>query len=158
MNKLDGFIDLLQTHVEYHTKYDNSISRGNIGWHIEHSLLVITKIIETVIQSAPSEYQWTFNFKRLIVFFIKRFPRGKAEAPDSVIPQSELDVDGLLRSIDIAKESSMTLEKCLANQYFVHPIFGKLNRDETIQFLMIHTNHHLKIIDDILKKYEITGL
>lgn len=36
------------------------------------------------------------------------------------------------------------------NQYFSHYIFGILNRDKTLRFIEIHTNHHLKIVRDIL--------
>jgi len=37
------------------------------------------------------------------------------------------------------------------NAHFNHFIFGALNKNRTIRFLEIHTNHHLKIIKDILK-------
>ena len=152
MHKLDSLIDHLQTKVKHHNLHSNAISSGNIGWHIEHSLLVITKIIETVTLSEPSQYHWKFNIKRLIVFLLKRFPRGAAEAPDSVLPQNELSVEGLLLSLDKARDSIKALYSCSANHYFVHPIFGKLNRENTIQFFNIHTHHHLKIIDDILQE------
>ena len=37
------------------------------------------------------------------------------------------------------------------HQYFTHPIFKNLNKKQTIKFLKLHTNHHIKIVNDILK-------
>ena len=38
-----------------------------------------------------------------------------------------------------------------ANSNFKHPYFGVLNLKMTKRFLEIHTNHHLKIIKEILQ-------
>ena len=43
------------------------------------------------------------------------------------------------------------IKKAHHNAYFRHLIFGNLNKKRTIRFLQIHTAHHLKIIQDILK-------
>jgi hypothetical protein len=45
-------------------------------------------------------------------------------------------------------ESFNDLEK---NSFFIHPLFKQLNKKQTIKFLKLHTNHHFKIIKDILK-------
>jgi len=37
------------------------------------------------------------------------------------------------------------------DRYFEHPFFGKLKLKQTINFLEIHTMHHLDIIEDIKK-------
>jgi len=36
-------------------------------------------------------------------------------------------------------------------QFFTHPFFGDLKKKETISFLSIHTEHHLKIIREMLR-------
>ena len=36
------------------------------------------------------------------------------------------------------------------NTHFPHPFFGILNKKETENFLVLHTKHHLMIINDIL--------
>lgn len=36
------------------------------------------------------------------------------------------------------------------NQFFTHTLFKQLNKKQTLKFLGLHTNHHLKIVKDIL--------
>ncbi|GAA4949969.1 hypothetical protein GCM10023314_24170 [Algibacter agarivorans] len=35
--------------------------------------------------------------------------------------------------------------------HFKHHVFGMLAKQQTLRFLEIHTKHHLKIVNDILK-------
>lgn len=37
-----------------------------------------------------------------------------------------------------------------SNLHFHHPKLGVINTKETLQFIVIHNDHHLKIIRDIL--------
>jgi len=150
MTQLLRTIDQLQTYIDDHSITNQSISAGSVGWHIEHSLLVIQKITETIHASNPSEYQWSFNFKRLYVFLKKGFPRGRAKAPDVVIPTPNLTVDQLMESITKTKLAVASLQQAANNQYFMHPFFGKLHKKSSIKFFDIHTRHHIKIIQDIL--------
>jgi hypothetical protein len=67
------------------------------------------------------------------------------------MPSEELSPTSILKSIQAARASIEALSKADKNQYFTHPIFGDLNTGQTFKFLGVHTNHHLKIIKDILK-------
>jgi hypothetical protein len=44
----------------------------------------------------------------------------------------------------------MKLETISKDRYFTHPFFGDLTLNQTINFLEIHTKHHLEIIEDII--------
>lgn len=151
MRNLEPSLEKLYSFISQVDKRNNAVSSVNIGWHIEHSLLVITKIIETVVNSNPDKYEWKFDIKRSYVFLIGKFPRGKANAPDIVIPKENAatDFDALFESTRLAIKG---LEKAYRNQYFTHPIFGKLNKKHTFVMLDIHTKHHLKIIEDIISQ------
>ena len=151
MQQLLDLVNQLALQIPNATKQQTSVSEGAVGWHIEHSLLVITQIIEGVKRSDASKYKWSFNFSRLIILGLNKIPRGKANAPDSVLPKDNLNEALLLESIANTKLALEELATCKKNNYFIHPYFGQLNLPATIRFFEVHTYHHLKIIRDILK-------
>lgn len=148
--KMSELIAGIEKAIPHHNIIAPSISKSSVGWHIEHSLLTINLIIEAVKKSDSLKYRWRFNVKRLLVFTINKIPRGKAKAPKVVTPE-KYDIESLNMHIKKAKERLNDLSKLDAGNFFLHPYFGNLNLKHTIKFLEIHTNHHLKIIDDILK-------
>ena len=151
MKNLDAILPELANYIADYNQSNKAISEVSVGWHIEHSLLVIKQITATVAQSEPKLYKSKFNVKRFVVFLTKTIPRGKAKAPKVVIPSEEITVDLLQESLKNTYQAITYLKDCEANQYFMHPFFGQLNKKQTIKLLAIHTEHHLKIIRDILK-------
>lgn len=125
------------------------ISHATVGWHIAHSILVINQVIAAVAQSDPSQYKPKNSWIKFIIFLTNNIPRGKAKAPKNVEPTPEINLTEALERASISVLNLMSVQK---NQFFPHPYFGDLNRGKTIQFLWIHTEHHLKIARDILKK------
>jgi hypothetical protein len=151
MKNLDNILHKLAIYIPNHNKSNKAISEVAIGWHLEHSLLVIKQITATVAQSEPKLYKSKFNVKRFFVFLTKTIPRGKAQAPKVVIPVDEITIETLQASLKNTYQAITYLKDCEEHQYFMHPFFGQLNKKQTIQFLAIHTEHHLKIVRDILK-------
>ncbi len=126
-----------------------SISSSNIGWHINHSLLVFIGIIDTTSKSNPKDYNWSFNLKRLVIFTKNKIPRGVAKAPNSVIPKDDYTVESLSGLLTVAKNKLADLHQMDPKQFFKHPGLGNLKFKQMIQFLAIHTRHHLEIIWEI---------
>ena len=151
MRNLEPSLEKLYNYIPQADKLNSGVSSVNIGWHIEHSLLVISRIIDTVTNSDPNKYEYKFDFKRTVVFLLGKFPRGKATAPEIVIPKQNepINYDDLFASTRAAIQA---LKNAQPNQYFTHPIFGKLNKRHTFVMLDIHTKHHLKIIEDIISQ------
>jgi hypothetical protein len=152
MKNVKNKVQMLSEYLTQSEKVQPSISNASVGWHIEHSLLVIKQITSTVAQSDPALFKQQFNFKRFWVFLLNYFPRGKAQAPKVVMPNVELNRQSLEDSLAHTYQALDYLKDCQTYQYFMHPIFGQLNKNQTIRFLSIHTNHHLKIIKDIVKE------
>ena len=151
MKNLEPSLDKLYSFIPQSNQLNTSVSSVNVGWHIENSLLVITKIIETVVNSDPNKYEWKFDLKRSFVFLLGKFPRGKASAPEIVIPK-QLEQPNYDTLFENARVAIKNLAIAKSNQYFTHPIFGKLNKRHTFVMLDIHTKHHIKIIEDIISQ------
>jgi hypothetical protein len=151
MQELSKLINSLEEKIPTMDIENTNISKAKVGWHIQHSLLVINSIINGLKQSDPTSYSWKFNLNRTFIWTIGKIPRGKGKAPKVVQPQAEITKELLIENVEKAKSSVALLHSIQKNQYFLHPYFGHLNLKPTIKFLKIHTKHHLDIINDIVK-------
>lgn len=151
MQKLQKYLVALENYVPSLDVYNPTVSKSNVGWHIEHSLLTIERIIEAVQKSNPDNYTWSFKLSRILVFTMNKMPRGRAKAPKVVVP-NPYNKETLLEHFKIVRGKMQELTNTSSDKYFNHPFFGNLKLDKTIKFLEIHTNHHIDIIKDISKK------
>jgi hypothetical protein len=151
MKNLEKLLDQLESRISLFEKENIAISKSNVGWHIEHSLLTLNGVTKFLVHSDPKDYKWKFNFTRILILKTGKIPRGRAKAPKVVVPQSTIDRATLLTHIKESRNSLLELKTISKDHYFEHPFFGKIKRKDTIRFLEIHTNHHWKIIEDIIK-------
>ena len=101
--------------------------------------------------SDPSAYKWSFNFNRTLVLSIGKIPRGRAKAPAVVQPKIDFDIETLIKHLTKVKQKVEIFNTLNKNHHFPHPYFGLLNLKPTMRFLEIHTQHHIKIMKDIIK-------
>ena len=151
MEKILALIPVLEGKIPHFQKVDNRISAASVGWHIAHSFQVIEVILGAVQKSDPSQYVWSFNGTRLLVFTLGKIPRGKAQAPKAAQPAADFTIESLQEKAKHVAIKLKELGHLHPNAHFLHPIFGQLNVKLTKKMLKIHTEHHLKIIDDIIK-------
>lgn len=131
--------------ADFRTK-EETISAASIGWHIEHSLLVLNGVVEAMKTSDPEKFKRKFSLAKLYIFTIGRIPKGKGRSPKSVTPSEQVDQSSFLKQLEISKKNIDTLNDLGKNMFFAHPVFGHLRKHRTIYFLELHTEHHLKII------------
>ncbi len=148
MKKLAEILDELEKAIPFQHKHNHAISSANIGWHIEHTLLTLNKIIHVLSKSDPAGYKFTFNIGRMLIFTLNRIPRGRGKAPKVVQPE-DFTSTSLEAHIELTRKSLLKLNSLKHKHYFEHPYFGNLNLKATIKFLLIHSKHHLGIIHDI---------
>ena len=151
MSKLNSILDQLESHIPAFEKTNFNVSQSTIGWQIDHSLIVINAVVEELKNSNPKNYKWKFNKIRLLIQIVNTIPRGKVRAPKVVKPIDVATFEDLTKKLELAKKTLAQMETLPANSYFNHPFFGDLKLKTAIWFLKLHTKHHLKIIEDILK-------
>ncbi|WP_268846973.1 hypothetical protein [Flavobacterium aestivum] len=151
MEKLKKLIQDLESKIPNQEILNPAISKSSVGWHIEHSLLTIILIVGALQKSNPENYKWKFNFKRVLIFTINKIPRGRAKAPKVVQPKEDVNIESLRNHLEKGKAKLAELNSISDKNYFEHPYLGHLTLKPTIKFLEIHTNHHLQIINDIIK-------
>lgn len=130
---------------------NGSISNANVGWQLDHALKVFNAVSEWTENSNPDDYKYKFSFWRSILFPLGHFPRGKVKAPKHVMPPELIKTEDLESQLQTARLHIQKLNTLPNKAYFKHFIFGMLTKKQTLRFLQMHTNHHLKIVDDILK-------
>lgn len=140
----------LELYIEDENVIKTEISSVKVGWHIEHILLTINEIYKSMESSNPDGYKKRVNLTKMMMFAGNQIPRGKAKAPQVVQPKNEITTIRISSNYELAKTVLQKFDALDKNAYFKHPSAGYLNKEDAKRFLKIHTEHHLKIIRDIL--------
>ena len=149
MQKLYLLVQELEKNIAFRDTLNLNVSQAKVSWQIDHSLKVIIGVCTSLKNSNITDYKWKFNYVRTLIFLKNSIPRGKGKAPKAVQSFDEISLDNLNEQLQLAKELLESIKNLPAKSNFKHPYFGILNLKQTIAFLNIHTNHHLKIVKDI---------
>ena len=152
LTKANFTINTLESHIENREVSNPKISKANVAWHIDHSLKVINNVIIALQNSDPKTYKNNLSFLGRIILLVGSFPRGRAKAPKTVIPPKVILEEDIIAQFKAVKTNIKLIDTLDKNAYFKHPIFGNINKAKIYRFMELHTKHHLKIIDDILRK------
>ena len=150
-DRLEKQLSRFEYFIEKRHAHSPKVSKADVAWHIDHSLKTINRIIERLESSNPEAYRSSFSIPRTLIYTWGDFPRGVAESPKVVRPPDTISTESLYEQLQIAKENIQKLKELPPNAHFEHPSFKVLNTKQSQRFLEVHTNHHLKIIRDILK-------
>lgn len=150
MMRLIELLNKIESRIPELDSLNQKVSASSVGWHIEHTLLAVNLIIDDLEKSKPNDYAWKFNLNRLIVFSANYMPRGRAKAPKKGLPQ-KYNSESIMNHLEKTRTNIEKLNGLHSSQYFEHPYFGVLKSKEAKKFLELHTYHHIKIMDDIIK-------
>jgi hypothetical protein len=151
MKQLKAALQRLDALANNFTAKNTTVSEGSVGWHIAHCHLVVQSIVAALAASDPALYRWSFNMRRMGVMAVGALPRGKAKAPSRVQPRAETDLAALAEASQKTAQALQKIPDLPAKAHFKHPFFGVLHTKHSIRTMQIHTNHHVRIIHDILK-------
>lgn len=149
--ELNKLLEELEANIVHKELIDTNVSNASVGWHIAHTYMTVYAISEALKRSNPAEFKFIFKPLKYVVFAMNKIPRGKGKAPSVVQPNSTVNEEYLLTLKEKTKLQLQALNSLPPNHYFPHPYFGNLKLKQAIRFLHIHTNHHLKIVRDIMK-------
>ena len=141
----------IESYFKYKDVINREVSDVSVGWQVYHMLIVINLVASALKRSDSKSYKKTNNKYKAKYFGANYFPRGVANAPKFALPPETFSLKDLEQQLNRAKQSILEISETEDNANFEHFIFGVLNKKETSKFLSIHTEHHLKIIRDILK-------
>ena len=149
-NKLVQQISEMEALVNKANLVNDGVSSASIGWHLEHTLMVLERALTALDNCTIVDYKPKSSFRKTIILFTKKIPRGVAKAPKAARPIAEnITNENLLSRISSVKKLLDNIPSMSSHQFFSHPFFGDLRLKKAIRFLEIHTNHHLKIMREI---------
>ena len=151
MRKILTQLDEIENLKVFSAKSKPSVSDVSVGWHLEHSLLVIKSILEGLQKSDPQKYHPQNKLSKFLILITGYIPRKGGKAPKFTIPENDTYEENITTYLELVRNSLSEVNKMPPNSFIQHPYFGHLNRNTSIKFLYIHTNHHLKIVRGILK-------
>ena len=128
-----------------------AVSEWSIGMHVHHCCLAMIEICQSLIASTPPTPRSRFSLLTALVFSSGRIPRGRGRSPDEVLPRRDVSPAELGTLLDQSERILSEVYDLDPKAWFRHFVFGVLDRDKTVRFILIHNRHHLRIISDIVK-------
>ena len=148
---MDRDFDELEALIPHMDRKTDEVSAASVGWHIDHTARTINVMFNELNGSDPEQYRSEFNFLRTVILTIGFIPRGAGTAPDTYQAAAPLTENTIRLQLAAARQNISSLYDLPEQAHYDHPAFGVINRDQAVQVLAIHTNHHLKIVQDILE-------
>lgn len=131
-----------------------AFSRWTPSEHVDHTARVALAMLKGSLRTDLPRLT-PINLLGRVILTLGRIPRGLGRAPEKYrgarVPAETLlhtlsELDTVSATVDTAELTSRPIP-CIP-----HPRFGGLTPEQTLRFIAIHNDHHLRIIRDILKK------
>ena len=148
---LGNLLERLEELIDLSDRKNTAVSKASVGWHIAHTLITMGGILDLLEQSDPKSLTGRINLAGWLTLKLGWIPKGRGKAPRVARPEGQIDPQRLQKKVTSTKEKLDMLSTLDPNAYFKHPYFGELKLKWAIRFIEVHTKHHLKIMESILK-------
>jgi hypothetical protein len=129
-------------------------SKWNPSEHLDHTIKVTASIVNRLLQADAPRGARSLTFIGRLVLLCGWIPRGVGKAPERVRGTrcNSADLHASLAKLE-GKLELLTAEHLddARGGIVPHPRFGDLVPTVALRFAVIHTRHHVRIIEDILK-------
>lgn len=149
---LNRDLNEIEEMIRFRESINPKVSEVPVKWHLYHMLKTVNEIYNALERSDPKNYKASFSISRVFSHTFNYIPRGRAESPDVVMPPDIITYKGLIAQLEEARKKTQMIDELDENAFFEHPVFKRLNKRQAKRFLEVHTQHHLKIVHDILKE------
>lgn len=148
---LNSHLAEIEEKIRFHDQKNPEVSKVNVAWHLDHMLKTVNQICKALETSDPSAFKASRNLMRNILLALNYIPRGKAQSPAKVRPPEIIHADDIQSQLDEARQKVSKVFELDRKAHFAHPVFGTIAHGQALRFIEVHTNHHLKIVRDIIK-------
>ena len=148
---LDSHLVEVEEKIEFRDRKNPEVSKVDVAWHLDHMLKTVINICKALEASDPSAFKGSVNLSRTMSLTLNYIPRGKAKSPSVVRPPDKISTAEIKSQLTEAKKRISEVFELDEKAHFEHPVFGTIARGHALRFIEVHTNHHLKIVRDIIK-------
>ena len=137
----------------------DAVSAWSVGEQLEHTAIALNLIgdaITNMLANPDQDADHEANELGQAVLEGGAIPRGRGKAPDFLLPQGEsvpANVNAELLQAkekwDALSEKSEEIDACPAT--FAHFALGAFTPAQWARFTAVHTDHHIKIIRDVIE-------
>jgi hypothetical protein len=138
-----------------HLLVESTISAWTPAEHLDHVLKVGTAMINRLLKPDLAPLPRGISPLGRVILTIGRIPRGVGKAPERM-HGARVTADALRAALDRLDSLLPTLEPAHLDAkrgaIVPHPRFGGLTPAQTLRFTAIHNDHHLRIIEDMVRR------
>ncbi len=167
---LDQRVDINELHTQVSSQIDklknwcsspldvlskeSPVSLWKIKDHLEHLTVTGRSTIMRIEEALQNKHKKEVNPDGRKLFKLGAIPRGKTKSPNFAKPK-DTNIKKIKNSFSRFQKQMMMLSdqlKTISNHDGTseHPLLGYLTPKQWLQFVLIHQNHHLEIITEIL--------
>ncbi len=135
-------------------------SYAEVYSHILQADLGSTIAMERCVNGTCNPTRTGINFLGRMVMLFRRFPPVKIKVPEktaSKMPVAKISKEEARNLIVKCRKRIDDIAETIKNadplSRHKHPRLGNLNAKQWLKFILIHTNHHIKQLDRIKRKF-----
>jgi len=135
-------------------------SYAEVYSHILQADIGSSVAMERCVNGTANPTDTGLNLLGRLVLFFRRFPPVKIKVPQKTVakmPVSKISKEEaknlLIKCRKRIDEIAPLIAGAPPQNRYKHPRLGNLNAANWLKFILIHTNHHIKQLDRIKKKF-----